>query len=111
MRSLPPHLSPLQHQLKSLSLTDKRLVAAWLNDAIANEEALLLPEDITPKPHRQIVQTKREGAIVYQRELVKCGKPTCRCMLEGKLHGPYWYKYQRQQGKLVSSYVGKSLSS
>lgn len=39
----------------------------------------------------------------YRSEYVKCGKAGCRrCP-----HGPYWYAYWRQDGKLRKRYIGK----
>jgi len=40
---------------------------------------------------------------------VSCGKPNCTRCAEGPAHGPYWYRYYRRGGKLVSKYVGKTL--
>jgi hypothetical protein len=37
-------------------------------------------------------------------EWKKCGKPTCRCA-RGKLHGPYYYRYWREGGRLRKAYV------
>ena len=45
----------------------------------------------------------------YRREMVSCGKGRCRKCAGGPGHGPYWYRYYRQGGKLVSRYVGKEL--
>jgi hypothetical protein len=40
--------------------------------------------------------------VTYRLEPVKCGKPTCtRCP-----HGPYWYAYWRENGRLRSRYLG-----
>jgi Family of unknown function (DUF6788) len=33
-----------------------------------------------------------------------CGKPTCRCA-RGHLHGPYYYRYWRDGGRLRKAYV------
>ncbi len=46
-----------------------------------------------------------DGAkITYRREEVRCGKATCtRCP-----HGPYWYAYWREDGKLRSRYLGSA---
>ena len=46
-----------------------------------------------------------EGAkITYRREEVRCGKTNCtRCP-----HGPYWYAYWREDGKLRSRYLGSA---
>jgi hypothetical protein len=45
----------------------------------------------------------------YRLELVSCGKDRCRKCAEGPGHGPYWYRYYRRGGKVVSKYVGKQL--
>ncbi|MBD1822969.1 hypothetical protein H6F51_10765 [Cyanobacteria bacterium FACHB-DQ100] len=49
---------------------------------------------------------------LYQLEQVRCGKAKCKCAgANGELHGPYWYVYWREDGKLKSRYVGKNLAS
>src|SRR5207249_2499036 len=41
--------------------------------------------------------------VTYRREEVRCGKANCtRCP-----HGPYWYAYWREGGRLRSRYIGK----
>src|ERR687887_657939 len=46
-----------------------------------------------------------ESKITYRLEPVKCGKQGCsRCP-----HGPYWYAYWREGGRMRSRYIGKSL--
>lgn len=45
------------------------------------------------------------GAVTYRLEHVRCGKRGCtRCP-----HGPYWYAYWREDGRLRSRYIGKTL--
>ena len=46
-----------------------------------------------------------DGAkVTYRREEVRCGKANCtRCP-----HGPYWYAYWREDGKLRSRYLGSA---
>ena len=46
-----------------------------------------------------------DGAkVTYRREEVRCGKANCtRCP-----HGPYWYAYWREEGKLRSRYLGSA---
>ena len=47
---------------------------------------------------------KRPG-VSYRLEEVRCGKRGCtRCP-----HGPYWYAYWREDGRLRSRYIGKTL--
>jgi hypothetical protein len=42
--------------------------------------------------------------VTYRSEFRECGK---RC--SGCPHGPYWYAYWREGGKLKSRYIGKEL--
>lgn len=43
--------------------------------------------------------------VTLRQERVRCGKKGCtRCP-----HGPYWYAYWREDGRLRSRYVGKDL--
>ena len=45
------------------------------------------------------------GAVTYRRENVRCGKQGCKkCP-----HGPYWYAYYREGGRLKSRYIGREL--
>jgi len=45
--------------------------------------------------------------VTWRLEKVKCGKKGCKCG-RGELHGPYFYKYFRQNGKMKSQYVKKA---
>jgi hypothetical protein len=41
----------------------------------------------------------------FEREWTFCHKKTCkRCP-----HGPYWYGYKRERGRLKKRYIGKKL--
>ena len=47
----------------------------------------------------------RRGKVTFRQERVRCGRTTCtRCP-----HGPYWYAYWREGGRLRSRYIGKHL--
>jgi hypothetical protein len=62
---------------------------------------------VIPVAHgRAVVETHRAGAVTDRLEYVRCGKDGCRCT-RGQLHGPYWYRYQRVDGRLKSTYLGK----
>ena len=37
-------------------------------------------------------------------EHIRCGKPACRCA-RGGLHGPYWYRRWRENGRQRRAYV------
>jgi len=48
-----------------------------------------------------------QGTVVMEK--VTCGDETCKCMTEGKKHGPYKYRYYRKgDGTLTSEYIGKA---
>ena len=42
------------------------------------------------------------GAVCAQYK--RCGKANCRCAL-GELHGPYFYRFQWYEGRVVKEYV------
>jgi hypothetical protein len=45
------------------------------------------------------------GKVTYRQERVRCGRAGCgQCP-----HGPYWYAYWREGGRLRSRYLGKRL--
>ena len=45
------------------------------------------------------------GKVTYRLEPVRCGRAGCtRCP-----HGPYWYAYWREDGRVRSRYIGKTL--
>lgn len=37
-----------------------------------------------------------------QKRLYRCGKPNCRCLIEGLLHGPYYQWTRKVSGKTVN---------
>lgn len=39
----------------------------------------------------------------FEQEYVRCGKPACKSCP----HGPYWYAYWREDGKVKKRYIGK----
>lgn len=45
------------------------------------------------------------AGVTYRLESVRCGKPGCRTCP----HGPYWYGYYREEGRLRSRYIGPEL--
>lgn len=48
-------------------------------------------------------QGRARGKVSYRQEHVRCGKERCtRCP-----HGPYWYAYWREGGRVRSRYIGK----
>lgn len=92
--------------IKALSLKEKQHLSTWLSQQIQQEEAQAAAEP-TKNKNRELLERQKIGNIIYQLELVKCGKEGCKCR-RGELHGPYWYAYQRQGKKFKSSYIGKT---
>lgn len=97
----------LQESIQRLSLEEKQQLYDWLSQEIEHDKQDRAIEPIT-KENRALVDQRKIGGLIYQLEMVKCGKPNCKCS-RGQLHGPYWYAYQRQGDKLKSQYIGKVL--
>ena len=59
----------------------------------------------TDGPHFEKPKRSAEPSVTYRRQEVRCGKRGCtRCP-----HGPYWYAYWREDGRLKSRYIGRDL--
>jgi hypothetical protein len=105
-------------QILKLSLEQMNDLHAWLGEAIAQERSSVSAQqqaeaeslEIPVLSGREVVESRQIGKVTYRWEGVKCGKSACRCAT-GQLHGPYWYAYQRQNGRVKSWYVGKTLST
>jgi hypothetical protein len=48
---------------------------------------------------------RRSPRVTYRQQAVRCGKKGCTSCP----HGPYWYAYWREDGRMRSKYVGKDL--
>ncbi|MCC5947673.1 MAG: hypothetical protein JJT89_04380 [Nitriliruptoraceae bacterium] len=62
---------------------------------------LLLEVDGPPTPG----ELGLPPTLTYRQEEVRCGKPTCRSCP----HGPYWYAYWREDGRVRKRYIGRQL--
>jgi hypothetical protein len=103
-----PSLESLRTTLQRLNLQQKQEIYAWLGEAIASE----LEADLIIPLRSGVAVTERchyQGRT-YQREKRRCNRAGCKCMA-GEVsdvgHGPYWYAYWKEQGKVKSQYVGK----
>ena len=84
-------------QIREFDEHDLRRLMIFVRGLLV-QRGVQLPEVVPARAS----QTKRVG---YRLEGVKCGKRGCtRCP-----HGPYWYAYWRESGKLRSKYIGKDL--
>ena len=91
-------LRQVKRLLSDLPFEDQEKLHAFLGQ-------LLRPAEVEHAPHVATIRT-REATVIYRSESVRCGKPRCACR-EGKLHGPYVYKYWREGGRVRKKYVGK----
>lgn len=46
--------------------------------------------------------------ITYQQQYRKCGKRPCQPCQHGRGHGPYWFAFWREGGRVRSAYLGKT---
>jgi hypothetical protein len=45
------------------------------------------------------------GQVWIRSEYIRCGKDCAKC----PYHGPYWYRYERTDGKMHKKYLGRIL--
>ena len=84
----------LMRQIRSLDEFDLRRLLIFVGGLIAAREGA--------DPGRG---ADAPGKVTYRQEHVRCGRDNCtRCP-----HGPYWYAYWREDGRLRSRYIGKEL--
>ncbi len=57
------------------------------------------------KKRRKSLPKTLPGTVHAQ--MIKCGRETCRCA-QGQLHGPYFYRFWREAGKLHKAYIKRS---
>ncbi len=88
---------PLIDELAGLTIVDLRRVHAAAAALLAHYEQTADPDYGQPgEPHE-----------TYRQEYIRCGKPACKRCADGPGHGPYWYAYSREHGKVKKRYIGK----
>ena len=79
----------------------RRITAEWQEHRTAQ-----LPDE--PRLNSAAPEDDSRGAICAQWK--RCGRANCRCT-QGELHGPYYYRFYRENGRLKKQYLStKSLS-
>jgi hypothetical protein len=85
----------LIRQIRALDEYDLRRLTIFVR-------GLLLHSD---GPAFDAPERSSDPKVTYRKQSVRCGKRGCtRCP-----HGPYWYAYWREEGRLRSRYIGKQL--
>ena len=87
--------------LDTLTVTDLWRVAAKVDEIRAIHDAWQQPIALSRG------SSPPAGIRTYRQEKVRCNKPTCTRCVDGPGHGPYWYAYWREAGKLRKQYLGK----
>jgi hypothetical protein len=88
----------LYSQLRTLDRHDLRRVAIFVVGLLRAQG------DDFPEPD-SLTSEGQDRGITYRLEEVRCGKPGCKSCP----HGPYWYAYYREAGRLKSRYIGRDL--
>lgn len=105
-----PDINKLRITLRQLTLTQAKQLYGELGEIVRSLEQQSSDSESVEGKGREIIETQRMGDRLYQLERVRCGKAGCKCAgIDGELHGPYWYAYWRENGRLKSRYVGKRL--
>jgi hypothetical protein len=81
----------LIRQIRALDEYDLRRLQIFIRGLLSDDEAPPGPE--------------MRRAVTFRQEHVRCGKPGCRTCP----HGPYWYAYWREGGRVRSRYIGRRL--
>ncbi len=66
-------------------------------------------EEEIAKTRKVVMKSFSTDSVTYLLKKVFCGKPGCRKCAFGIGHGPYWYSYRKEKGKIISKYIGKVL--
>lgn len=90
------HTDRIIEALETLTLTDLKRIRDKLDGLIAQIEGWQTETPAEAAPH-----------ITYRMEYVKCGKERCTTCAEGPGHGPYWYGYSSEGGRVRKQYIGK----
>lgn len=87
----------LIRQVRALDEYDLRRLTIFVRGLLLSREGREFDQQ-DPEPR---------GKVTFRQQAVKCGRDNCsRCP-----HGPYWYAYWREGGRLRSRYIGKRLPS
>lgn len=85
----------LIRQVRALDRYDLRRLQIFVRGLLMDDQLGEEPEtDVRPEPRAR---------VTYRQEHVRCGKPGCSTCP----HGPYWYAYWRQDGRVRSRYLGR----
>lgn len=100
-------LTAAKRTISRWDLEQQRRLLRWLRQVVEEADAEI-EANWNPTEGKNAISQERRGKSVFVLQGVKCGKEGCKCN-DGDLHGPYWYEYFREDGKVVSRYHGKKI--
>lgn len=101
-----PPLERVKALLAALPREDQEALNRFLGDILFTPEEVAARE----RPIATLEARSKAGRTVtytFRNEWIRCGKASCKCA-SGAFHGPYTYKYWREDGRVRKKYVGKS---
>ena len=90
----------LLRSLRDLDEYDLRRLIIYVQGLLADTDG---PQFETPPDPDELTENAGRPKVTYRQQSVRCGKDGCTTCP----HGPYWYAYWREDGRLRSRYVGK----
>jgi len=90
----------LRTMLEPLSPQALRELGQLISELIAQRE-----EHAEGRAQVSSARARQHAHYTYRQEYVKCGKAGCKCA-KGQGHGPYWYRYWKEGGRLKKRYIG-----
>lgn len=94
----------LLSRIEELGQEDLRNLDRWIHLRLKELEA----GQARAGPPGEPAESQPGKRRTYRQVYTRCGKPDCHCA-SGEGHGPYWYAYWWEDGKVRSKYVGKNL--
>jgi len=78
-------------------------------DALTEYRDRPVTEDELPETANPVEYSDDVKKGIVRKERVKCGDDNCRCISGDPqdMHGPYLYRYYREDGTMKSEYIGK----
>ena len=93
--------------LAALPRQDQENLTRFLHDILGTPEAVAAKSRHVATLQTRGKRGKKSQTYTFRNEWIRCGKDTCRCAA-GAFHGPYTYKYWREDGRVKKAYVGKT---
>jgi len=104
-KSLPKYLA---EGLPKQNTATLRELQTYVEELIEYREQPVETDDL-PDTAEPVEESDESGKGTVVKETVRCGDNSCKCASgdQQDMHGPYLYRYYREDGTMKSEYVGK----